>query len=97
MMSDSTHEASEPLPVSPALAAAIALPPPEPGSVPARSGSPRSRSSSASRRRRPWVLLRLIGLITNLVFFHRLGTELLPPGAARPGPWVVLIPVAARW
>lgn len=40
------------------------------------------------------ALLRFIGLITNLVFFHRLSTELLPPALAEPGAWVVAIPVA---
>ena len=40
------------------------------------------------------LLLRLIGLITSLVFFHTFSTELRPPAEADPGPWVVLVPVA---
>lgn len=39
-----------------------------------------------------WVLLHLIGLITNLALFHRFGWELPPTSALRAGPW---IPVAA--
>ena len=39
------------------------------------------------------ALLRLIGLITNLVFFHRFGTELVPPAYADIGAWVIVIPV----
>ena len=34
-----------------------------------------------------WALLRLIGLITNVVFYHRLGTALVAPG---PG-------ITTRW
>ena len=38
-----------------------------------------------------WVLLRLIGLITNAVFYQRLDTELVAPGS-RPHPaWLVLL------
>jgi H+/Cl- antiporter ClcA/CBS domain-containing protein len=40
------------------------------------------------------ALLRFIGLITNLVFFHRLSTTLVPPALADPGPWVIAVPVA---
>lgn len=40
------------------------------------------------------ALLRLIGLITNLVFFHRLDSELVSPAAADLGWWVVLVPIA---
>ncbi len=39
-----------------------------------------------------WVLLHLIGLITNLALFHRFGWELPPTSALVAGPW---IPVAA--
>src|SRR6185436_3630080 len=39
-----------------------------------------------------WVLLRLIGLITNLALFHRFGWELPPTSELTAGPW---IPVAA--
>jgi len=41
-----------------------------------------------------WVLLRLIGLITNLVFFQRVSTALVAPGSAPHPVWlVVLAPV----
>lgn len=39
-----------------------------------------------------WVLLHLIGLITNLALYQRFGWELPPTTALQPGPW---IPVAA--
>ncbi len=42
-----------------------------------------------------WALLRLIGLITNAVFYRRFGTFLVAPGAAHSNPAVVLLaPVA---
>ncbi len=42
-----------------------------------------------------WGLLRLIGLITNAVFYGRFGTALLAPGASHSNPAVVLLaPVA---
>lgn len=43
-----------------------------------------------------FVLLRLIGLITNLVFYQRLNTHLVAPGAGPDHPWwlVLLAPVA---
>jgi CIC family chloride channel protein len=42
-----------------------------------------------------WVLLRLIGLITNVVFYQRLETALVAPGGAHhPWPLVLLAPVA---
>jgi H+/Cl- antiporter ClcA len=42
-----------------------------------------------------WTLLRLIGLITNAVFYHRLGTRLVAPGSGHHSPAVVLLaPVA---
>ncbi|KNB53955.1 chloride channel protein [Streptomyces caatingaensis] len=37
-----------------------------------------------------WFLLRLIGLIGNLVFRQRLGTELVDPGRVHPAWWLVL-------
>ena len=42
-----------------------------------------------------WALLRLIGLITNAVFYRRLDTALVAPGAGQHHPLVVLLaPVA---
>lgn len=42
-----------------------------------------------------WALLALIGLLTNLVFFGRVSTELVAPGAAEHPAWLVLLaPVA---
>src|SRR5689334_6309496 len=42
-----------------------------------------------------WVLLRLIGLITNAVFYQRWDTALVAPGAVRHPWWLVLAaPVA---
>lgn len=42
-----------------------------------------------------WGLLRLIGLITNLIFFQRVSTDLVSPGGHH-GPWwlILLAPVA---
>lgn len=41
------------------------------------------------------ALLRLIGLITNLVFYRRLGTSLVAPGASHHSPLLILLaPVA---
>ncbi|WP_298797362.1 chloride channel protein [Pseudonocardia sp. 73-21] len=37
-----------------------------------------------------WALLRLIGLITNLVFYTRVSTALSAPGAAHAPAWLVL-------
>ena len=37
-----------------------------------------------------WALLRLIGLITNLVFYQRIGTELVAPGAGHHSPVLIL-------
>ncbi|HEX7119362.1 MAG TPA: chloride channel protein [Longimicrobiales bacterium] len=39
------------------------------------------------------ALLRLIGLITNVVFFHRIASELLPPALADAGPWLFFAPI----
>jgi CIC family chloride channel protein len=42
-----------------------------------------------------WALLRLIGLITNAVFYQRLDTHLVAPGAGHHNPAVVLLaPIA---
>ncbi|MBN9622607.1 MAG: chloride channel protein, partial [Actinobacteria bacterium] len=42
-----------------------------------------------------WCLLRLIGLITNVVFYQRFGTELVAPGAMQHSPFLILLaPVA---
>jgi H+/Cl- antiporter ClcA len=42
-----------------------------------------------------WALLRLIGLITNLVFYGRFGTELVAPGGVHHPPELILLaPVA---
>src|SRR5438309_9806675 len=38
-------------------------------------------------------LVRLIGLFTNLAYFHRLDTRPVPPAASGPGPWALPIPV----
>jgi chloride channel protein, CIC family len=38
-----------------------------------------------------WVLLRLIGLITNLVFYDRIGTALVAPGEGHHSPWLILL------
>src|SRR5690606_7546331 len=40
------------------------------------------------------LLTHLIGLITNLAYFGRLGTEFVAPAAADPGAWSILVPVA---
>jgi CIC family chloride channel protein len=42
-----------------------------------------------------WCLLRLIGLITNLVFYQRIGTALVAPGEIHHSPFLILLaPVA---
>ena len=38
-----------------------------------------------------WALLRLIGLITNGVFYQRVGTRLVAPGAIHHNPLLVLL------
>jgi CIC family chloride channel protein len=41
------------------------------------------------------ALLRLIGLLTNLVFYQRIDTRLIAPGAGHHQPWLILLaPVA---
>lgn len=44
-----------------------------------------------------WVLLHLIGLITNLALFHRFGWELPPSSALRASPWIVVAAVAGAF
>ena len=41
-----------------------------------------------------WALLKLIGIFTNLFFFHRWSTTLASPAANRLGVWEVLVPIA---
>jgi H+/Cl- antiporter ClcA/predicted transcriptional regulator len=38
-----------------------------------------------------WALLHLIGLITNLVFYQRVGTNLVAPGAVHHNPFLILL------
>jgi H+/Cl- antiporter ClcA len=40
-----------------------------------------------------WVLLRLIGLFTNLAYYHRWSTALVSPAANSLGGWALLVPV----
>jgi H+/Cl- antiporter ClcA len=42
-----------------------------------------------------WALLRLIGLITNAVFYQRVSTQLVAPGAGHHNPFLVLLAPAA--
>ncbi|HVX43489.1 MAG TPA: chloride channel protein, partial [Mycobacteriales bacterium] len=37
-----------------------------------------------------YCLLKLIGLITNLVFYNRVATQMLAPGSANPPAWLVI-------
>ena len=39
------------------------------------------------------ALMMLIGLISNLVFFHRIDTALVPPTTDHIGGWVIVVPV----
>src|SRR5580698_4256140 len=41
-----------------------------------------------------WALLRLIGLFTNLFYYHRWNTALVSPAGNPLGVWSVLVPVA---
>src|SRR5690348_10650465 len=41
-----------------------------------------------------WVLLHLIGLVTNLLWYHRLSWAMVSPSDAATGPLTILIPVA---
>src|SRR6476660_233669 len=42
-----------------------------------------------------WCLIRLIGLVTNLLFYQRWGTDLVAPGAQHHPWWLILgAPVA---
>jgi H+/Cl- antiporter ClcA len=40
-----------------------------------------------------WILYKLIGLFTNLFFFHRFDTAFVSPRMSHLGAWVILIPV----
>ena len=40
-----------------------------------------------------WALLRLIGLFTNLFYFHRWDTALVSPAGNHMGAWAILVPV----
>ncbi len=40
-----------------------------------------------------WVLLRLIGIFTNLAYFHRWGTALVSPAYNTLGWWALLVPI----
>ena len=41
-----------------------------------------------------WALLRLIGLFTNLFYYHRWNTALVSPAGNTLGAWAILVPVA---
>jgi len=41
-----------------------------------------------------WVLLRLIGIFTNLAYYHRWGTALVSPAGNPLGAWAIAVPVA---
>ena len=41
-----------------------------------------------------WALLRLIGLFTNLFYYHRWSTALVSPAGNTLGAWAILVPVA---
>jgi chloride channel protein, CIC family len=41
-----------------------------------------------------WALLRLIGLFTNLFYYHRWSTGLVSPAGNTLGAWAILVPVA---
>lgn len=40
-----------------------------------------------------WILINLIGLINNLVFYQTFSTEMIPPVHHHLGAWVILMPV----
>jgi len=40
-----------------------------------------------------WVLLRLIGLFTNLFYYHRWNTALVSPAGNSLGVWAILVPI----
>jgi H+/Cl- antiporter ClcA/CBS domain-containing protein len=40
-----------------------------------------------------WLLLNLIGLFTHLLFFGRIGFDLVSPAGAPPSIWIVIVPV----
>ena len=39
------------------------------------------------------ALLKLIGLFTNIFFYHRFSSQLVSPGGHHLGPWVIVVPV----
>src|SRR6185437_4049420 len=41
-----------------------------------------------------WVLVKLIGIITNLSFYQRWGSDLVSPSGNHLGAWVIVVPVA---
>ncbi|HTO74279.1 MAG TPA: chloride channel protein, partial [Gemmatimonadales bacterium] len=41
-----------------------------------------------------WVLLRLIALVTNLAYYHRISSESATPAGHHLGLWALLVPVA---
>jgi chloride channel protein, CIC family len=41
-----------------------------------------------------WALLKLIGLFTNLFYYHRFATQLVSPAGNHLGYWAVLVPIA---
>ncbi|MBZ5607551.1 MAG: chloride channel protein [Acidobacteriia bacterium] len=41
-----------------------------------------------------WALLRLIGLFTNLFYYHRWNFQLVSPAGNHLGPWAILVPIA---
>jgi H+/Cl- antiporter ClcA len=40
-----------------------------------------------------WLLLRLIGIFTNLFYYQRWGTSLVSPAGNHLGAWSILVPV----
>ncbi|MGH2458332.1 MAG: chloride channel protein [Chloroflexota bacterium] len=40
-----------------------------------------------------WILVRMIGIITNLSFYQRWGTDLVSPSGNHIGAWVIVVPV----
>ncbi len=40
-----------------------------------------------------WVLLKLIGLITNIAYYHRFGVSFVSPAGNQMGAWAILVPV----
>src|SRR5665811_1572138 len=57
---------------------------------PPRSTRVRSSAASDVYKRQAWVLLRLIGLVTNLALFHRFGWSIPSLADLPPSPWLVV-------